>query len=105
SNKQIGLELLSDIYGFRIVVDSVENCYRLLGVVHTTWRAVPGRFKDYISTPKQNGYRSLHTTVVGPRHQRVELQLRTTRMHHIAEYGVAAHVLYKDKILAVGSGN
>ena len=104
-NRQISLEQLSDIYGFRVIVDGIDDCYRVLGVVHTTWRAVPGRFKDYVSTPKQNGYRSLHTTIVGPRHQRVELQIRTTRMHHIAEYGVAAHVLYKDKVPATGTGN
>ena len=104
-NRQISLEQLSDIYGFRVIVDGIDDCYRVLGVVHTTWRAVPGRFKDYVSTPKQNGYRSLHTTIVGPRHQRVELQIRTTRMHHIAEYGVAAHVLYKDKVPAAGTGN
>jgi len=95
-NKQISLEQLSDIYGFRVIVDNVEDCYRVLGVVHTTWNSVPGRFKDYISTPKQNGYQSIHTTIVGPRHQRVELQIRTREMHHIAEYGVAAHSLYKD---------
>jgi len=95
-NKQISLEQLSDIYGFRVMLDSIEDCYRVLGVVHTTWNSVPGRFKDYISTPKQNGYRSIHTTIVGPRHQRVELQLRTREMHRIAEYGVAAHALYKD---------
>ena len=77
--KQISLEQLSDIYGFRVVVDDVDDCYRALGVVHSTWRAVPGRFKDYISTPKQNDYQSIHTTVVGPRHQRVELQIRTER--------------------------
>ena len=96
-NKQISLEQLSDIYGFRVLVQEVVDCYRVLGVTHRSWRAVPGRFKDYISTPKQNGYQSLHTTVVGPRHQRVELQLRTHEMHSIAEYGVASHVLYKER--------
>jgi len=97
-NKQIGLEQLSDIYAFRIITDTVGDCYRVLGVAHTTWRTVPGRFKDYISTPKQNGYQSVHTTVVGPRHQRVEMQIRTRQMHQIAEYGVAAHALYKDAV-------
>jgi GTP pyrophosphokinase len=95
-NRQISLEQLSDIYGFRVVVGSVDACYRALGVIHSAWRAVPGRFKDYISTPKQNNYQSIHTTIVGPRHQRVELQIRTEEMHSIAEYGVAAHALYKD---------
>ncbi|MGK2923807.1 MAG: RelA/SpoT family protein [Methyloceanibacter sp.] len=94
--KQISLEQLSDIYGFRIVVPQVPDCYHALAVVHTTWHAVPGRFKDYISNPKQNDYQSIHTTIVGPRHQRVELQIRTEKMHSIAEYGVAAHALYKD---------
>ena len=95
-NRQISLEQLSDIFGFRIIVGSVEECYRILGVAHTTWRAVPGRFKDYVSTPKQNNYRSIHTIVVGPRHQRVELQIRTAAMHEVAEYGVAAHAIYTD---------
>ncbi len=95
-NKQIGLEQLSDIYAFRIINESVDDCYRALGVAHTTWRTVPGRFKDYISTPKQNSYQSIHTTVVGPRHQRVEMQIRTRDMHNVAEYGVAAHAIYKD---------
>ncbi|MGI9523097.1 MAG: RelA/SpoT family protein [Hyphomicrobiaceae bacterium] len=94
-NRQISLEQLSDIYGFRVIVENVPDCYRAVGVAHTKWRAVPGRFKDYISTPKQNGYRSLHTTIVGPRHQRVELQIRTENMHDVAEYGVAAHANYK----------
>jgi GTP pyrophosphokinase len=97
-NKQISLEQLSDIYGFRIIVDKMEDCYRGLGVVHATWRAVPGRFKDYISTPKQNNYQSIHTTIIGPRKQRVELQIRTPEMHSVAEYGIAAHALYKDRI-------
>lgn len=95
-NKQISLEQLSDIYAFRVIVDTVDDCYRVLGVAHRTWRTVPGRFKDYISTPKQNDYQSIHTTVVGPRHQRVELQIRTRAMHQTAEFGVAAHSVYKD---------
>ncbi len=94
--KSIAFEQLPDIYGFRILVDTVEDCYRALGVVHTTWPTVPGRFKDYISTPKQNDYRSIHTTVVGPGRQRAELQIRTHEMHAIAEFGIAAHALYKD---------
>lgn len=94
--KQISLEQLSDIYGFRMITRNSVDCYRVVGVVHTTWRAVPGRFKDYISNPKQNDYQSIHTTIVGPRHQRVELQIRSERMHNLAEYGVAAHALYKD---------
>jgi len=94
--KSIGFEQLSDIFGFRVVVASLSECYRALGVVHTTWPVVPGRFKDYVSTPKQNDYRSIHTTVIGPGKQRVELQIRTEEMHEIAEYGIAAHALYKD---------
>ena len=94
--KSVGFEQLSDIFGFRVLVGSAEECYRALGIVHTTWPVVPGRFKDYISTPKQNDYRSLHTTVIGPGQQRVELQIRTHGMHQIAEYGIAAHALYKD---------
>jgi guanosine-3',5'-bis(diphosphate) 3'-pyrophosphohydrolase len=94
--KAVGFEQLSDILGFRVVVGSVGECYQALGIVHTTWPVVPGRFKDYISTPKQNDYRSIHSTVIGPGKQRVELQIRTREMHQIAEYGIAAHALYKD---------
>ena len=94
--KALGFEQLSDILGFRAIVKTVPECYQALGIVHTTWPVVPGRFKDYISTPKQNDYRSIHTTVVGPRNQRVELQIRTAAMNEIAEYGIAAHALYKD---------
>ncbi|MDQ4061306.1 MAG: HD domain-containing protein, partial [Pseudomonadota bacterium] len=79
--KGVGFEQLSDIIGFRIIVADQEDCYRALGIVHLAWPNVPGRFKDYISTPKQNGYRSLHTTVIGPGSQRVELQIRTPKMH------------------------
>jgi GTP diphosphokinase / guanosine-3',5'-bis(diphosphate) 3'-diphosphatase len=96
--KSVGFEQLSDIFGFRVVLNDVASCYRALGVVHTTWPVVPGRFKDYISTPKQNDYRSIHTTVIGPGKQRVELQIRTEEMDRIAEYGIAAHAFYKDGI-------
>jgi len=94
--KAVGFEQLSDIFGFRVVVGTAAECYQALGVVHTSWPVVPGRFKDYISTPKQNDYRSIHSTVIGPGKQRVELQIRTRDMQQIAEYGIAAHALYKD---------
>ncbi len=100
--RSLGFEQLSDIFGFRVIVEGVADCYRALGIVHTTWSTVPGRFKDYISTPKPNDYRSIHTTVIGPSQQRVELQIRTDEMHRIAEYGIAAHALYKD--VDVGEG-
>lgn len=94
--KGLSLEQLSDLYGFRVLTGSVEDCYRALGAVHTRWQSVPGRFKDYISTPKQNDYRSIHTTIVGPAKRRVELQIRTQQMHAVAEYGVASHAFYKE---------
>lgn len=94
--KAIAFEQLSDIYGFRVTVGTVEACYRVLGIIHTAWPTVPGRFKDYISTPKQNDYQSIHTTIVGPSRQRVELQIRTITMDRVAELGIAAHALYKD---------
>ncbi len=96
--KAVGFEQLSDIFGFRVVVGDIGECYQALGIVHTSWPVVPGRFKDYISTPKQNDYRSIHTTVIGPGKQRVELQIRTREMQQIAEYGIAAHALYKDEL-------
>ncbi len=94
--KSLAFEQLSDIFGFRVIVADVGECYTALGLVHTKWPGVPGRFKDYISTPKQNDYRSLHTTVVGPGRQRVELQFRTREMDDVAENGIAGHALYKD---------
>jgi GTP diphosphokinase / guanosine-3',5'-bis(diphosphate) 3'-diphosphatase len=94
--KSISFGQLSDIFGFRVVVNTVDDCYRAVGVLHTTWPVVPGRFKDYISTPKSNDYRSIHTTLVATGNQRIELQVRTHEMNSIAEYGIAAHALYKD---------
>ena len=96
--KSVGFEQLSDIFGFRIIVNSIAEVYRTVGIVHTTWPVVPGRFKDYISTPKQNDYRSIHTTVIGPGKQRVELQIRTEEMNRVNEYGIAAHAFYKDGV-------
>jgi GTP diphosphokinase / guanosine-3',5'-bis(diphosphate) 3'-diphosphatase len=93
--KNVGFEQLSDIMAFRVVVDTVEQCYHALGVIHSRYRVVPGRFKDYVSTPKPNNYRSLHTGVIGPERQRIEVQIRTHEMHEVAELGVAAHWVYK----------
>ncbi|MGX9357375.1 RelA/SpoT family protein [Roseobacteraceae bacterium S113] len=96
--KEIGFSRLSDIYGFRIITASEMDCYRALGAIHQRWRAVPGRFKDYVSQPKTNGYRSIHTTVSGRDGKRVEVQIRTRQMHDVAETGVAAHWSYRDGV-------
>ncbi|UYV37918.1 bifunctional (p)ppGpp synthetase/guanosine-3',5'-bis(diphosphate) 3'-pyrophosphohydrolase [Rhodobacteraceae bacterium D3-12] len=96
--KELSFSRLSDIYGFRILTGSEEECYAILGVIHRRWRAVPGRFKDYISQPKSNGYRSIHTTVSGRNGRRVEVQIRTLQMHDVAETGVAAHWSYRDGV-------
>ncbi|MBP1806722.1 RelA/SpoT family protein [Rubellimicrobium aerolatum] len=89
---------LSDIYGFRIICGTAADCYRILGVIHQKWRAVPGRFKDYVSQPKSNGYRSIHTMVSGRDGKQVEIQIRTQEMHEVAESGVAAHWSYRDGV-------
>jgi GTP pyrophosphokinase/guanosine-3',5'-bis(diphosphate) 3'-pyrophosphohydrolase len=96
--KEQSFSRLSDIYGFRLIVETEEDCYRALGAIHRRWRAVPGRFKDYISQPKTNGYRSIHTTVSGRDGKRVEVQIRTRQMHDVAETGVAAHWSYRDGV-------
>ncbi len=96
--KKLNFEQLSDIFGFRVIVKNPEDCYRALGIIHTSWQMVPERFKDFISTPKSNGYRSIHTTVMGPEKQRVEIQIRTQDMHDIAERGVAAHWRYREHV-------
>ncbi|NBZ97300.1 MAG: bifunctional (p)ppGpp synthetase/guanosine-3',5'-bis(diphosphate) 3'-pyrophosphohydrolase [Proteobacteria bacterium] len=93
--KRISLEQITDIVGFRIILDSVDTCYRTLGIFHTEWSMVPGRFKDYISVPKSNNYKSIHTSVIGPKRQKIEIQIRTHEMHEFAERGVAAHWNYK----------
>ncbi|MCX7287461.1 MAG: bifunctional (p)ppGpp synthetase/guanosine-3',5'-bis(diphosphate) 3'-pyrophosphohydrolase [Rhodobacterales bacterium] len=98
--KDLAFSRLSDIYGFRVICGSVADCYRILGVIHQRWRAVPGRFKDYISQPKNNGYRSIHTTVSGRDGKRVEVQIRTREMHEVAEAGVAAHWSYREGVRA-----
>jgi len=94
-HKSVAFELLSDIMAFRILVDDLGECYQALGLIHGRYKSLPGRFKDYISTPKPNGYQSLHTGVIGPLQQRVEIQIRTREMHEVAELGVAAHWAYK----------
>ena len=95
NEKRISLEQITDLIGFRIITKNNTDCYKILGIFHTKWSAVPGRFKDYISTPKSNKYQSIHTTIIGPKKQRVEIQIRTQQMNDYAERGIAAHWLYK----------
>jgi GTP pyrophosphokinase len=96
--KSVNFSQLSDIMAFTILTEDLEKCYQVLGLLHQTYRYVPGRFKDYISTPKANGYQSLHTTLIGPLNQRIEIQIRTLKMNDLANLGVAAHWIYKDKV-------
>lgn len=103
-NKNVEFEQLSDIIAFRVVVDTIPECYQALGTIHAEWHTIPGRFKDYISTPKSNGYQSLHTSVLGPNKQRVEIQIRTYEMNEFAEYGLAAHWSYKQKMKSQHDG-
>ncbi len=94
-SKRVSLEQLTDIIGFRVIVDDVETCYKVLGIFHSNWSTIPGRFKDFISTPKINNYKSIHTAVIGPNKERVEIQIRTHQMHEFAERGIASHWIYK----------
>ncbi|MDC0616072.1 RelA/SpoT family protein [Candidatus Pelagibacter sp.] len=93
--KRISLEQISDIIGFRIILDNVEDCYKALGIFHKEWNCIPGKFKDYISSPKINKYQSLHTSIIGPNKRPIEIQLRTLQMHEYAERGIASHWKYK----------
>ncbi len=93
--KRTSLEQITDIIGFRIILDNIENCYKTLGVIHNKWNCIPGRFKDYISSPKINNYKSLHTAVIGPNKRPIEIQLRTQQMHEFAQRGIASHWKYK----------
>lgn len=103
--RNITFEQLSDLMAFRVIVDNLQECYQALGLIHSSYIMVPGRFKDYISTPKANGYQSLHTTLIGPYNQKIEAQIRTKKMHEICEFGVAAHWHYKQRDNAQDSIN
>jgi len=94
-SKRVSLEQLTDVIGFRVIVNDIKTCYEVLGIFHSNWSVIPGRFKDYISTPKINNYKSLHTAIIGPMKERVEIQIRTQQMHEFAERGIASHWLYK----------
>ena len=93
--KKISLEQLTDIVGFRVIVDNIDDCYKTLGIFHSRYSAIPGKFKDYISTPKINNYKSIHTSLIGPQKHRIEIQIRTEEMHEFAERGIASHWKYK----------
>ena len=93
--KKISLEQLTDIVGFRVIVDNIHECYKTLGIFHSIYSAIPGKFKDYISTPKINNYKSIHTSLIGPKKHRIEIQIRTEEMHEFAERGIASHWKYK----------
>jgi Guanosine polyphosphate pyrophosphohydrolases/synthetases len=93
--KRVSLEQITDIIGFRIILDSVDDCYKTLGLFHKKWNCIPGKFKDYISSPKINGYKSIHTSVIGSNKKPIEIQIRTKEMHDFAERGVASHWQYK----------
>jgi len=93
--KRISLEQISDIVGFRVILDNIEDCYKTLGIFHNQWNCIPGKFKDYISSPKINDYQSLHTAVIGPNKRPIEIQIRTVKMHEFAERGIASHWKYK----------
>ena len=94
-SKRVSLEQLTDLMGFRIIVNDIKECYKVLGIFHINWSTIPGRFKDYISTPKINNYKSIHTAVIGPNKERIEIQIRTQKMHDFAERGIASHWIYK----------
>ena len=94
-SKRVSLEQLTDIIGFRIIVTDIETCYKVLGIFHSNWSTIPGRFKDFISTPKINNYKSIHTAIIGPNKERIEIQIRTREMHEFAQRGIASHWIYK----------
>ncbi len=94
-SKRVSLEQLTDIIGFRVIVNEISTCYKVLGIFHSNWSTIPGRFKDFISTPKINNYKSIHTAVIGPMKERIEIQIRTKEMHEFAERGIASHWIYK----------